>query len=233
MVRGLALTVVTLTGIVCMTSTAWGAESPAKPNDSTAEKSRSLLSAGTDTTSSCPALTRIRFYPRKGFAQRMLKGRFSGSNAGKTTDFETLAEIKEVPPEGESTEIQDRPSLCHFVASSTSRPPDGIWGNVAEIEFYSGNKKLQGELFGTAGSKGNLGNDFSKALDGNPETFFDGVEPNNQYVGIDLGPEAQAAPPEFSPKPGARMAPRRKSPSPRSRPAPRGPDYPQLGHATR
>ena len=28
-------------------------------------------------------------------------------------------------------------------------------------------------------------------MDGNVETFFDGVEPNNQYVGIDLGAEIQ------------------------------------------
>ena len=83
-----------------------GAESPGKPNDSPGDKSRSLISSGADKAPSCPALTRIRFYPRKGFAQRMLKGRFSGSNAGKTTDFQTIAEIKETPPEGQWTEIQ-------------------------------------------------------------------------------------------------------------------------------
>jgi len=81
------------------------------------------------------------------------------------------------------------------------------WGNVAEVEFYSGERKIQGEPFGTAGSRDHLGNDFFKALDGNPDTFFDGVEPNNQYVGIDLGPQVQAAAPEFSPKPGVYLAP--------------------------
>ena len=81
--------------------------------------------------------------------------------------------------------------------------PAGGWGNVAEVEFYSGDKKIQGQPFGTTGSRDHLGNDFSKAVDGNVETFFDGMEPNNQYVGIDLGPEVQAAAPEFSPKPGA------------------------------
>ena len=197
-----------------MTSTAWGAESPAKPNDSTAEKSRSLLSAGTDTTSSCPALTRIRFFPRKGFAQRMLKGRFTGSNAGKTTDFETIAEIKAPPPEGRWTEIQlSKPVRFRYLKFES---PLGGWGNVAELEFYSGDRKIQGEPFGTAGSKDQRGNDFSKALDGNVETFFDGVEPNNQYVGIDLGPQVQAAAPQFSPG-RVRIPPRRRSRSPRPR----------------
>ncbi len=50
---------------------------------------RTEFNSGSEKTPSCPALTHVRFYPRKGFAQRMLKGRFSGSNAGKTTDFQT------------------------------------------------------------------------------------------------------------------------------------------------
>jgi hypothetical protein len=146
-------------------------------------------------------LTRIRFYPRQGLAQRMLKGRFVGSNAGKTTDFQTIAEIKELPPEGQWTEIQVvRPQPFRYLKYES---PFGGWGNVAEVEFYDGAKKIQGQPFGTTGSRNQSGNDFSKALDGNTETFFDGVEANNQYVGIDLGPQVQAAAPEFSPRPGA------------------------------
>jgi hypothetical protein len=176
------------------------AESPASSGD----KPGGLGQAGTSGTEHhavCPALTRIRFYPRKGFAQRMLKGRFTGSNAGRTTDFETIAEIKETPPEGQWTEIQlAKPVRFRYLKFES---PMGGWGNVAEVEFYTGHRKIQGEPFGTAGSRDHLGNDFSKALDGNVGTFFDGVEPNNQYVGIDLGPEVQAAAPEFSPRPGA------------------------------
>ena len=78
----------------------------------------------------------------------------------------------------------------------------GGWGNVAEVEFYSDDRQIHGDPFGTAESRNHLGNDFSNALDGNVETFFDGVEPNNQCVGIDLGPQIQAAVPEFSPRPG-------------------------------
>ena len=163
------------------------------------------LSVGVKQNPTCPAVTHIRFYPRKGFAQRMLKGRFSGSNAGKTTDFWTVAEIKETPPEGQWTEIQlTNPVRFRYIKYES---PAGGWGNVAEVEFYSGDKKIQGQPFGTTGSRGQSGNDFLKAMDGNVETFFDGVEQNNQYVGIDLGPEVQAAAPEFSPKPGAYRTP--------------------------
>jgi hypothetical protein len=188
----------------CLASTVQGEQSPGKPNGRTGDKVP-LISGGADTTFSCPALTRIRFYPRKGFAQRMFKGRFSGSNAGKTTDFWTVAEIKETPPEGQWTAIQlAKPVRFRYLKYES---PAGGWGNVAEVEFYSDDKKIQGQPFGTTGSKDQLGNDCSKAVDGNVETFFDGVEPNNQYVGIDLGPEVQAAAPEFSPKPGAYLSP--------------------------
>lgn len=204
MARGCARVIIVLTGMWCLAATAHGDQSPAKPNDRVGDKA-SLISSGSDNTPSCPALTRIRFYPRKAFAQRMLKGRFSGSNAGKTTDFQTVAEIKEVPPEGQWTEIQlAKPVRFRYLKYES---PMGGWGNVAEVEFYDGDQKIQGQPFGTTGSKDHLGNDFSKALDGNVETFLDGVEQNNQYVGVDLGPEVQAAAPKFSPKPGAYLVP--------------------------
>lgn len=199
MVRGLAVVFI-FVAVAWSTWAARGAESPVLPADKGGDRGQSA-SSGAKQNPACPALTRIRFYPRKGFAQRMLKGRFSGSNAGKTTDFQTIAEIKETPPEGQWTEIQlAKPVRFRYLKYES---PAGGWGNVAEVEFYSGDKKTPGQPFGTAGSRGQSGNDFSKAMDGNVETFFDGVEQNNQYVGIDLGAEVQAATPEFSPKPGA------------------------------
>jgi hypothetical protein len=149
----------------------------------------------------CPALTRIRFFPRKGFPQRMVKGRFVGSNAGQTTEFQMIAEIKDPPPDGQWSEIVlPKPVRYRYLKYES---PAGGWGNVAEIEFYSGDANISAVPFGTTGSRDGGGNEFSKALDGSVETFFDGVEPNNQYAGIDQGVASQAAAPEFSPKPGA------------------------------
>ncbi len=157
------------------------------------------VKAGGD--SGCPAVTSIRYFPRDGQAKRMQRGRFSGSNGGPTTDFETIAELKEAPPDGQWSEIRlAKPVRCRFVKYEA--PLNG-WGNVAEIEFWSGDRKIAGAPFGTTGSRDNSGNDFSKAFDGDVATFFDGVGPHDQYAGIDLGPESQAAAPVFDPRPGS------------------------------
>ena len=151
--------------------------------------------------STCPPLTKIRLLPREGHAQRLVRARFTGSNEGQTTEFRTIAEIKEVPGDGQWTEITvAQRELYRYVKFES---PSGGWGNIAEVEFYSGDQKLTGTVFGTAGSRGGSGNDFRNAMDGDATTFFDGVEPNGQYVGLDLGPAVQAHTPSFSPKAGA------------------------------
>ena len=112
---------------------------------------------------SCPPLTRIRFYPRTGHAKRMVSGRFTGSNEGKTTEFQTLARITSEPADGQWTEITlENPVRFRFLKYES---PLGGWGNVAEVEFISGDRTLQGEVFGTTGSW-EPGHDFAKAMDG-------------------------------------------------------------------
>ena len=187
---GVLVCVAGLVVIAAMAGAAYAADAPP-----------AAAGPGVGPRAACPELTSIRFFPRKGFAQRMVKGRFVGSNAGRTTDFQTIAEIKEPPPDGQWSEITlAKPVRYRYLKYES---PLGGWGNVAEIEFYSGRTKIPGTPFGTTGSRDGGGTEFTKALDGSAETFFDGVEPNNQYVGIDLGPASQAAAPEFSPKPGA------------------------------
>lgn len=149
----------------------------------------------------CPLVTKVRFYPRPGNAERMKGGKFTGSNQSATSDGQTIAEIKTAPAEGGWTEIAvAKPVWYRFVKYES---PLRSWGNVAEIEFYSGNKKLTGSGFGTTGSRDNKGNDFTKALDGDVATFFEGVSEHNQYVGLDFGAAAQVALPTFTPAAGA------------------------------
>ena len=50
-------------------------------------------------------VTRIRFYPREGHADRIKGGRFSGSLTSATNDFEALAVIKDEAHEKQWTEI--------------------------------------------------------------------------------------------------------------------------------
>lgn len=73
------------------------------------------------------------------------------------------------------------------------RGPDGSYGNVAEIEFYRKGLKVRGVGFGTPGSWNNNGNTFSKALDGNVGTRFDGPTANGVYVGVDTKASASVA----------------------------------------
>jgi hypothetical protein len=58
--------------------------------------------------------------------------------------------------------------------------------NVAEIEFYRGAQKVSGTAFGTPGSWGNSGNDYTKAFDGDVNTFFDYTTDAGGYTGLDL-----------------------------------------------
>ncbi len=154
---------------------------------------------------SCPLVTKVRIYPRDGHAERMAKGRIVGSNEGPTTGFVTIGEMKDAPPEKQWTDVAlSSPLRFRYVKYES---PNGGWGNVAELEFYAGDARVTGAPFGTTGSRDNGGNDFAKALDGDTATFFDGVNPNSQYVGLDLGEAVQTKPPTFSPPPGAFDAP--------------------------
>ncbi|HYG36372.1 MAG TPA: hypothetical protein VEC99_16380, partial [Clostridia bacterium] len=120
-------------------------------------------------TPGCPALSHIRIYPAEGQAARLLHGRITASNEGATTGFETLAEVKEMPKERQWTEIRlSAPVRYRFIKYEA---PGGSWGNVAEVEFYAGEQRIQGTPFGTTGSRDNSGRDFQKALDGDVSTF--------------------------------------------------------------
>lgn len=149
---------------------------------------------------SSSAVTKIRFFPRAGFAGRMLNGRFTGSNESATNGFVELARIATTPAENAWTEITLSNSTVYRYVKYES--PAGGWGNVAEVEFYNGTTKLSGSGFGTAGSWNNGGATFDRALDSNTTTFFDAASADNQYVGLDLGTAVQVATPTFTPAPG-------------------------------
>ncbi|MFQ3671036.1 MAG: chitobiase/beta-hexosaminidase C-terminal domain-containing protein, partial [Verrucomicrobiia bacterium] len=150
-------------------------------------------------------VTTIRFFPAPGLAEKMKDGRFTGSNTSATNDFVEIARIAEAPPEGEWTTIEvERPKAYRFIKYEG---PHGSYGAVAELEFRAGERVLKGEPFGTAGTRGEAETSFDKALDGLTETYFEGKEPNNQYVGWDLGPQSQVEPLTVSIEPGLHPEP--------------------------
>lgn len=143
--------------------------------------------------------TRVRFFPRAGHASNMKGGRFTGSNFSEMNSFVPLAAIDNVPPEAQWSELP-LPGKGVYRYLKYEAPPNSH-GNIAELEFYHGDHKLTGKVFGTAGSRNDSGATFEKAMDGDTGTYFDSAEADNQYVGIDLGAAAQTAAPTFAPAP--------------------------------
>src|SRR4029077_4415070 len=133
----------------------------------------------------CAGNDEIRYYPREGYAQRMVGGVFEGTNGDpiRGTYF-GIYMIKTKPPLA-WTEVSANLENFRYLRY---RGPDGSYGNVAEIEFYRKGLKVRGVGFGTGGSVNNNGNTFPKALDGNVSTQFDGPTANGVYVGIDTNP---------------------------------------------
>jgi hypothetical protein len=135
----------------------------------------------------------VRIFPRAGFAAQMVGGEIQGSNESATGGFVTLAKIDKAPREGEWTRIalnntQPYRFLRYF-------GPAGSYSTVAEIEFLSGGKKIEGASYGTFGSRDNSGNDYHKAFDSDTKTFFDAVAPNAQYLGIEIKSGNQSSTP--------------------------------------
>ncbi|QYR21026.1 hypothetical protein KZ483_25395 [Paenibacillus sp. sptzw28] len=79
-------------------------------------------------------ITQIRFYPRESFASRMAGGKFQGSNEGPGTGFVDLYTIPSTPPVGwNEVTIADTTAYRYLRYVS----PNGGYGNVAEVEFYT------------------------------------------------------------------------------------------------
>jgi len=138
----------------------------------------------------------VHFYPRSGLASRMVSGKFQGSNDGITyTDLYTVASQ---PADGAWTVAALSVDLKTY-RYLRYLSPNGYYGNIAELEFYSGTGasavKLVGTPFGTPGSWQNQGNDFTKVFDGDITTAFDAPDPGNgDFVGLDQGASSPPAP---------------------------------------
>ncbi len=149
-----------------------------------------LLSAATAPAASV-IVDRVRFLPAPEREQAMVGGKFTGSNVSPTEGFQELAEIKTAPPRGEWGELKiDGATAYRWVRYEA---PPGSRGNIAELEFYAGEKKLRGVGFGSPGGN------WKTALDEKPLTWFNSNNPDGQYVGLDLEDQASTARPVITP----------------------------------
>ena len=155
-------------------------------------------STGTDRT----VWDRVRFFPAPHLAQDMLGGKFAGSNVSAKAGFEVVAEIQTVPKEGEWTELKfagSRPYRWLRYEGAT-----GSHGAIAELEFYAGDRRLDGPRYGSIDAVVSHAWIWPRAFDGKTDTWFRSNKPDGQAVGIDIGDQATAIRPHFDPAPGPR-----------------------------
>ena len=147
-------------------------------------------------TSAPVIVNRVRFLPAPDREQAMVGGKFTGSNVSSSEGFRVLAEIKSAPKRGEWSEIPfENAKPYRWVRYEA---PAGSRGNIAELEFYSGDRKLKGRGFGTAGFLA-PGGHWKTVFDGKPETWFNSNNTDGQYVGLDLEDQAATARPAIAP----------------------------------
>ncbi len=170
-----------------VTVTATSAADGTKSATATITIPAAIVASGTGT---------IRFYPRPGCANRMKTGQFQGSTDGVT--YMTLYTILIVPTDGQWTTVTltTDPKAFRYLRYLS---PNSSYGNVAEVEFYTGTGtsavKLTGTPFGTPGSYKNSGSTFAKVFDGSTATYFDGPTASGNYAGIDQGSASPVTPP--------------------------------------
>ncbi len=133
----------------------------------------------------------IKYYPREYATDRMVGGKFQGSNvADFSAGVVDLAVITTEP--SLSWNCVDVTSSATFKYLRYISPAEG-YGNVAEIEFFGSalcpsGVKLTGIAIGTPGSYNNGGDTHDKAFDGNVNTFFDSDAADDvAWTGLSLG----------------------------------------------
>lgn len=133
-------------------------------------------------------ISTIVFSPRTGFEPRMVGGRFQGANSNPTNNssYTTLYTVSETPSPN-TTVVVNTPTEYRYLRYIG---PDGSYGNIAEMAFYTRNEitltGTSGNLFGASPSFA-PGNEFDKAMDGNTSTYYDFINPDGAFTGIDLG----------------------------------------------
>jgi hypothetical protein len=124
-------------------------------------------------------VTAVAYLPPPCMPNRMLNGRFQGSN--DKVEWTTLATITTLPASGVYGTLPVTDSRAwRYVRYLGS---DGSYGEASEIHFYNGSTELFGTPFGSPGTT-RVG--YAKALDWKKDTTFSGPSANGVYFGQDL-----------------------------------------------
>jgi hypothetical protein len=140
-------------------------------------------------------LTR-KFHSRRvgSYYNRMLGGRFQGSNSADFSDATTLYEITEIPPlwfqEINVGALRATPQPATQFRYFRYIGGKNSWANIAEMEVYgSENKKLFGTIIGSPSS--DLPADSARTkqtvFDSDGLTYFKALADSGGWVGLDFG----------------------------------------------
>ncbi|HWA97732.1 MAG TPA: FN3 associated domain-containing protein [Pirellulales bacterium] len=134
----------------------------------------------------------VRFQPMRGHEQAMVGGKFTGSNTAADRGYVVLAEIIQAPPAGKWTKLKfanDRPYRWIRYEG-----PPGSFGRVMKIEFFAGDKRIEGQVIAPFSRR-----EWMRVVNDEPTKGAQGLKPDDQYVGLDLGERAACARPSISP----------------------------------
>jgi hypothetical protein len=139
-------------------------------------------------------LTKVRFFGMPGHEQDLVGGKIVASNDPSLPNeesnglpiaidkFAVLGEIKTAPAPGEWGELPIENNSIPYRWIAYAAPP-GSHGRIAELEFYSGNRKLFGNAF-NAWSPEHVSR---YATDGNIKSYYDSQYEDHQFAGLDIG----------------------------------------------
>jgi hypothetical protein len=131
-----------------------------------------------------------RKYPKRSvwenYNKRIINGKFQAANDSAFTEPATLHTVREVSDMlWKVIKCPELPRYRYF------RYLSGNEGhcNMAEVQLIGANgEMLKGEVIGTDGSYQNReDNNRLSVFDGDPLTFFDAIESNDAWAGLDLG----------------------------------------------
>lgn len=131
-------------------------------------------------------LTLDRKYPvliKSDYAGRMKGGKFQ---AADNRGFKNAVTMYTIPyPETEMRWYEVSVKLVQPYRYYRYLSPEGGWGNIAELGFYSNGVKITGEVIGTPGSYRNKPEvTYRSAMDGDETTYFDFNTAANGWAGL-------------------------------------------------
>ncbi|MDR1524950.1 MAG: transglutaminase-like domain-containing protein [Tannerella sp.] len=148
------------------------------------DKTGTTIILSPDSPDTLMTFTSISLYYADNYTARMHHGVFEGANKPDFSDAKILYTIDDVPKSSYNEAELKSPMNFRYVRYKS--PPDGFC-NVAEIEFYGlKEEKLNGTNIGSSGSWNNSGMSCDKAFDNDEITYYDAIEADGAWTGLDF-----------------------------------------------